>query len=33
MIQGFISGGNVDITARSIATQMTEAFGQQVIVD
>jgi tripartite-type tricarboxylate transporter receptor subunit TctC len=33
MIHGFIPGGNVDITARLIAAQMTEAFGQQVIVD
>jgi tripartite-type tricarboxylate transporter receptor subunit TctC len=33
MIHGFISGGNVDITARLIATQMTEMYGQQVIVD
>ena len=33
MIHGFIPGGNVDITARLLAAQMTEAFGQQVIVD
>lgn len=33
MIHGFIAGGNVDITARLIATQMSELYGQQVIVD
>jgi len=33
MIHGFIAGGNVDITARLIATQLTDMLGQQVIVD
>lgn len=33
MIHGFIAGGNVDITARLVAAQMSEAYGQQVIVD
>ena len=33
MIHGFIAGGNVDITARLLAVQMSEMFGQQVIVD
>ena len=33
MVHGFISGGSVDITARLLAAHMTEAFGQQVIVD
>ena len=33
MIHGFISGGNVDITARLIATQLAERVNQQVIVD
>ncbi len=33
MIHGFIAGGNVDITARLIAAQMGELYGQQVIVD
>jgi tripartite-type tricarboxylate transporter receptor subunit TctC len=33
MIHGFIAGGNVDITARLIAAQMADLFGQQVIVD
>jgi tripartite-type tricarboxylate transporter receptor subunit TctC len=33
MLHGFISGGSVDITARLLAVQMSEQFGQQVIVD
>ena len=33
MVHGFISGGSVDITARLLAAHMTEALGQQVIVD
>jgi tripartite-type tricarboxylate transporter receptor subunit TctC len=33
MIHGFVPGGNVDITARLIAGQMTNMLGQQVIVD
>ena len=33
LVHGFISGGSVDITARLLATHMTEALGQQVIVD
>src|SRR5688500_7825973 len=33
LVHGFISGGSVDITARLLAQHMTEAFGQQVIVD
>ena len=33
MLHGFISGGNVDITARLLAAQMTDLLGQQVIVD
>lgn len=33
MIHGFVPGGNVDITARLIAGQMTGLLGQQVIVD
>lgn len=33
MLHGFISGGSVDITARLLATHMSEALGQQVIVD
>jgi tripartite-type tricarboxylate transporter receptor subunit TctC len=33
MLHGFISGGSVDITARLLATHMTEALGQTVIVD
>lgn len=33
MIHGFVPGGNVDITARLIAGQMTSMLGQQVIVD
>ena len=33
MVHGFVSGGNVDITARLLAAQLTEALGQQVIVD
>lgn len=33
MIHGFVPGGNVDITARLIAGQMTGMLGQQVIVD
>ena len=32
-IHGFPPGGSVDITARLLAAQMTERFGQQVIVD
>lgn len=32
-VHGFIPGGSVDITARLLATQMTEMLGQQVIVD
>jgi tripartite-type tricarboxylate transporter receptor subunit TctC len=32
-IHGFTPGGSVDITARLLAAQMTEMFGQQVIVD
>jgi len=32
-VHGFTSGGSVDITARLLAAQMTEMFGQQVIVD
>lgn len=33
LVHGFIAGGAVDITARLIAAPMTEALGQQVIVD
>src|SRR5687768_15968246 len=33
MLHGFISGGSVVITARLVATHMTEALGQTVIVD
>ena len=33
MIHGFIAGGNVDITARLLAAQMSDLYGQQVIVD
>ena len=33
MLHGFISGGSVDITARLLATHMTDALGQTVIVD
>ena len=33
MIHGFVPGGNVDITARLIAGQMTSLLGQQMIVD
>lgn len=33
MVHGFISGGSVDITARLLAAPMSEALGQQVIVD
>ena len=33
LVHGFIPGGSVDITARLLAAHMTEAFGQQVIVD
>ena len=33
MLHGFISGGSVDITARLLAQHMTDALGQQVIVD
>ena len=33
MIHGFIAGGNVDITARLLATQLTDRLAQQVIVD
>ena len=33
LIHGFISGGSVDITARLLAQHMTDALGQQVIVD
>jgi len=33
LVHGFISGGSVDITARLLAAHMTEALGQQVIVD
>jgi len=33
MIHGFVPGGNVDITARLLAGQMTGMLGQQVIVD
>lgn len=33
MVHGFTSGGSVDITARLLAQHMTEALGQQVIVD
>lgn len=33
MIHGFIAGGAVDITARLVATGMTDLLGQQVIVD
>ena len=33
MVHGFVSGGSVDITARLLAAHMTEALGQQVIVD
>ena len=33
MIHGFIAGGNVDITARLLAAQMSETYGLQVIVD
>ena len=33
LVHGFISGGSVDITARLLAQHMTEALGQQVIVD
>jgi tripartite-type tricarboxylate transporter receptor subunit TctC len=32
-VHGFISGGSVDITARLLAAHMTDALGQQVIVD
>ena len=32
-VHGFPPGGSVDITARLLAAQMTESFGQQVIVD
>ncbi len=32
-IHGFPPGGSVDITARLLAAQMSEMFGQQVIVD
>jgi tripartite-type tricarboxylate transporter receptor subunit TctC len=33
LVHGFISGGSVDITARMLAAQLTEALGYQVIVD
>lgn len=33
MVHGFIAGGNVDITARLLATQLTDRLAQQVIVD
>jgi len=33
LVHGFISGGSVDITARLLAGHMTDALGQQVIVD
>ena len=33
LIHGFPPGGSVDITARLLAAQLTEAFKQQVIVD
>jgi tripartite-type tricarboxylate transporter receptor subunit TctC len=33
MLHGFTSGGSVDITARLLAAHMTDALGQQVIVD
>lgn len=33
MIHGFVPGGNVDITARLLATQLTDRLQQQVIVD
>jgi tripartite-type tricarboxylate transporter receptor subunit TctC len=33
LVHGFISGGSVDITARLLAAHMTDALGQQVIVD
>lgn len=33
LVHGFISGGSVDITARLLAQHMSEALGQQVIVD
>jgi tripartite-type tricarboxylate transporter receptor subunit TctC len=33
LVHGFIPGGSVDITARLLAAHMTEALGQQVIVD
>src|ERR1700754_2859289 len=29
----YAAGGNTDFTARSIATKLTDVFGQQVVVD
>jgi len=33
LVHGFIPGGSVDITARLLAAHMSDALGQQVIVD
>ena len=33
LVHGFISGGSVDITARLLGVHMSDALGQQVIVD